>query len=77
MLVHVSPACAGIGLLSREVSRESLGFPRLRGDWPSALMTWAPLVSFPPPARGLARAGGIERTVDLVSPACAGIGPHA
>ena len=60
----------------RRPARTALGgFPRRRGDAPSLRRKPAPLIPFPPQARGCTRADGEVRRFPRVSPAGAGMHP--
>ena len=77
MAVRVSPACAGIDLRRPRLRKTRPSLPRMRGDRPlPSLATFGRRPS-PPHARGSTRELAIESIRVEVSPACAGIDPHA
>ena len=71
----VSPALAGMDPSKSVVPPSPSGFPRTRGDGPSAAGTMSRLGPFPPHSRGWTRNLRLDGLVGRVSPALAGMDP--
>ena len=72
----VSPACAGIDLLSLRLTTSTNGFPRVCGDRPLVAGTARVLSLFTPRVRGSTSPLSLAVSRLAVSPACAGIDPY-
>ena len=73
----VSPAGAGMDPPDRPAIRGHQGFPRRRGDGPSALSLGCGWYAFPPQARGWTPDYADPKRLGDVSPAGAGMDLHA
>ena len=71
----VFPACAGMFRCTRAAANDVAGFPRVRGDVPSAKVTWSVDQEFSPRARGCSLFLHHEAGGEVVFPACAGMFP--
>ena len=69
----VSPACAGMDLLTMPWDDGGRSFPRMRGDGPESFTNGPGSDEFPPHARGWTCSAGPLCAVAVVSPACAGM----
>src|SRR5690606_1421193 len=69
----LSPARAGMDLVSGNTESLDEALPRTRGDGPSSLVSSCPGVGSPPHARGWTRGGQFWEVSDRLSPARAGM----